>query len=111
MLKDYAIEKGFEYVKMKNCKDRVTAKCQVDSCPFHVHASHGPNGNLFIIKTLIDKHTCQIVKRNKMVSYNWITSKLAENFKDYPELDFNATRTILWNKYAISISNTKLYRA
>ena len=51
VLRDYALEKGFEYVKLKNSKERITAKCKADNCPFRAHASPAPNGSIFVIKT------------------------------------------------------------
>ena len=39
VLRDYAIKKGFELLKVKNAKDRITTKCRVEGCLFRVHAS------------------------------------------------------------------------
>ena len=76
VLLDYAIENGFELTKIKNSRFRVTAKCRADGCLFRDHASHSPDGSFFVIKTLTDKHTCQVVKANKMASSRWIATRL-----------------------------------
>ena len=111
VLLDYAIEKGFELKKIKNAKDKVTVKCRAEGCPFRVYASASPDGSMFVIKTLTDKHTCQVVKANKIASSKWIATSLADDFKDYPNLGIPRMRNILRKRYQVSVPMTKLYRA
>ena len=86
-------------------------KIVLEGCSWKVHASPAPDGSCLVFKTLIDKDTCQHVRKNRMAIATWIASRLAENFNDYPDLDCNGIRTILRKKYCISIPSTKLYRA
>ena len=110
-MRDYAIEKGFQYRKVKNSCHRVTTVFTVDGCPFRVHASSAPIGSIFVIKTLNDKHTCQVVKKNKLASSTWIAAKLANNFKDCLNLDLKGIRSILRHRYELFVPATKLYKA
>ena len=110
VLLDYAIEKGFELKKIKNSRYRVTAKCRANDCPFRVHASPSPDGSMFVIKTLIEKHTCQVVKANKIASSRCIATRLTEDFKDCPNLDVGAMMSTLRKKYMVDVPVTKLYR-
>ena len=66
---------------------------------------------MFVIKTLTDKHTYQVVKANKMASSRWIATRLADDFKDYPNLDIVGMRYILRKRYGVSVLVTKLYSA
>ena len=64
-----------------------------------------------MIKTLTDKHPSQVVKKNKMAFCSWIASRLAKDFKDYPDLDLKCMMNIFRNSYVVLVPNTKLYRA
>ena len=46
-----------------------------------------------------------------MASCSWIASRLAEDLKDYPDLNCYRMRTILRKSYGVSVPNTKLWRA
>ena len=63
MLSKYSIEHGFEYVYIKNDKERVTAIClfkDTKGCTWKVHGKvFKPNG-YFYIRTLNDVHTCGV---------------------------------------------------
>ena len=77
--------------------------CTFEGFPFRVHASPALDGSIFVIKTLTDKHTCQVLKKNKLASSTWIAS-------DCPDLDLKGMRSILRKRYGLSILTTKLYR-
>ena len=69
-------------------------QCSVKGCPFRVHTSPALDGSMFVIKTLTDKHPSQVVKKNKMAFCSWIASRLAKDFKDYPDLDLKCISMI-----------------
>ena len=85
--------------------------CIAECCPFRVHASPAPDSSMFVIKTFTNKHTCQVLKKNKMVSSTWIASRLLNNFKDCLDLDVKGIRSILRERYIIFAPTIKFYRA
>ena len=52
-LKDFAFQEGFELVRVKNDKTRVTAHCASDGCLWRIHATIAPNEITFRIKTYV----------------------------------------------------------
>ena len=75
-----------------------------------MHVSLSLNGSMLMIKPLTNKHTCQDVKKNKTTTSSW-TSRLANDWKDYPNLDCNGMKTILRKRYGLSMPSTKLCKA
>ncbi|KAF4387383.1 hypothetical protein G4B88_026462, partial [Cannabis sativa] len=65
VMRDYAVQEGFELQKVKQERIRVTFVCRADACPWRIHASLSPNERLFIIKTFNNTHTCQCVCEKK----------------------------------------------
>ncbi|KAF8389226.1 hypothetical protein HHK36_025919 [Tetracentron sinense] len=80
-LRDYVIQEGFEIVKDKNEKTRVTVHCSAEGCLWRIHASPLPDGVTYKIKTFLFEHT-----------YDGIRSEIRET-------------------YEIEPSNMQLYRA
>ena len=101
MLADYAVENGFELRKIKDESSRVTSKCGAPNCSWRVHASTSADGTVFMIKTLNDKHTCQVIKRNRLVTSYWIARKTKNEFKLNPYVSNKAMRTLLNEKWEV----------
>ena len=57
-LRDFAIQEGFELVRVKNDKTRVTAHCASDGCPWLIYAAITLDEITFRIKTYDSQHTC-----------------------------------------------------
>ncbi|KAF7146599.1 hypothetical protein RHSIM_Rhsim04G0200600 [Rhododendron simsii] len=88
-LRDYTMEKGFKIVRDKNEKARVTAHCDVEGCPWRIHASPLPDGITYQIKTYTPEHTCTRVNHNEDANSTWIAKKLLKDFKENPQLDLD----------------------
>lgn len=56
-LYEYSIEWGFELIRDKNEKVRMTAHYGYEGCEWMVHASPMPDGS-FKVKTCVPNHTC-----------------------------------------------------
>ena len=57
-LKDYVIQEGFEIVRIRNERSRITAMCADRGCEWYLHASTNPDKVTFEIKVYDGKHTC-----------------------------------------------------
>ena len=75
-LKDFIIQEGFEIVRVKNKKSRVTAMCATKGCPWHIHASPAPNGCTYKIETYNLDQNCIRTIKNSNSNSAWIADKL-----------------------------------
>ncbi|MQL81967.1 hypothetical protein Taro_014432, partial [Colocasia esculenta] len=57
-LTNYAITRGFNWKYLKNDSVRLTVRCNVDVCPWRLHASVIRQGLEFAIKSLNNIHSC-----------------------------------------------------
>ncbi|KAF7140647.1 hypothetical protein RHSIM_Rhsim06G0119600 [Rhododendron simsii] len=110
-LRDYTVEKGFKIVRDKNEKPRVTAHCDVEGCPWRIHASPLPDGITYQIKTYTPEHTCTRVNHNEDANSTWIAKKLLKDFKENPQLDLDDMQEKLNGRFGIESSRIQLYRA
>ena len=49
---------------------------------------------MFVNKACIDKHTYQIVNKNRLASSTWIATRLANDLRNYLDLDLKMMRNI-----------------
>nr|XP_027118313.1 uncharacterized protein LOC113735512 [Coffea arabica] len=103
-LKDYAIQKGFPIVRLKNEKKRCTAKCAVESCPWRIHASPIGETTTFQIKSYTSQHTCVMNNRNAEATSDWIAKKLVPLLWIHPQMNTESV-------YAKIVSNMVCIRA
>lgn len=90
-------------------KRRVRIKCKGDGCQWHVHASPAPDMHGYMIKTLMNTHTCHSVEKNKDATSTWIANKI--EWKANPDIKISALRDELKETYGINVSDLRLYRA
>lgn len=57
-LQQFVVEGGFDIIRLKNEKSRVTAICAAKGCTWRIHASPTPDGKTYIIKTYESTHMC-----------------------------------------------------
>ncbi|KAF4374187.1 hypothetical protein F8388_022953 [Cannabis sativa] len=110
ILKDYAIQEGFELKKIKHEKSRLTYGCRAIGCPWRIHASVLPDLSNFVIKTLTEDHTCQCVTRNRTANSTWIGKKLVKTLQRHPEMKVKGIKAQLRDDYGIDVDNRRLWR-
>ncbi|XP_043687409.1 uncharacterized protein LOC122638616 [Telopea speciosissima] len=112
VLEDYEVQEGFKALRHKNDKSRVTAICAGNGCAWRIHASVLPSDHItFVVKTLVDKHTCRGEVSNLNVTSKWIAKKLASNFRADPAMSNKVMENMLKEKYNVDTTNMRLYRA
>ncbi|KAM7277288.1 hypothetical protein ACFE04_019154 [Oxalis oulophora] len=57
-LRDYGVIGGYNFNRVKNDPDRVTAECKGEGCNWRIHASTMPHCDTFMMKTLKGEHSC-----------------------------------------------------
>lgn len=84
VFKDYMIQEGFEVIRVKSKRDRITAKCKANGCPWRIHVSPPTSRIGFQIKTLLDRHECQKVHHNIEATSSWIAKKFKLMIRNNP---------------------------
>ncbi|XP_042482641.1 uncharacterized protein LOC122063048 [Macadamia integrifolia] len=111
-LKEFAIQEGFQLLRLKNERTRVIYVCAEDGCEWRIHASPTEDKVTFIIKSFNPRHTCSRRKdRNLDATSKWIAKKLGPQLKADPELSTKSIRAILWKKYKIEPSYRQIWKA
>ncbi|KAM6551701.1 hypothetical protein CsatB_001509 [Cannabis sativa] len=64
VVKDFAVQEGFELRKVKHASSRITTICRAKGCKWRIHASKSPDGREFVIKTYNPEYNCQCVVKN-----------------------------------------------
>nr|XP_027101691.1 uncharacterized protein LOC113722614 [Coffea arabica] len=110
VLKDYAIQKGFPLVRLKNEKNRCTAKCGAEGCNWRIHASPVGDTTTFMVKTYTPEHTCVMNRKNSEAISDWIAKKLISVMRDHPELTSKGVKAEM-QKHGVLPSRMQIYRA
>ena len=58
VLKDYVVQEGFEIVRVRNERTRITTMCAGHGCEWYLHASSKPDEVTFEIKVYDGQHSC-----------------------------------------------------
>ncbi|KAF8387649.1 hypothetical protein HHK36_026303 [Tetracentron sinense] len=90
-LRDYIIQEGFEIVRDKNEKVRVTAHCSSEGCLWRIHSSPLPDGGTYKIKTFQSDHTCVRATKNTNATSVWIAKKLAKRLCATPTMKIDGS--------------------
>nr|XP_027096036.1 uncharacterized protein LOC113715932 [Coffea arabica] len=108
--KDYAIEKGFPLVRVKNERTRCTAKCGSEGCNWRIHASPVANTTIFMVKTYNPEHTCVMSRKNTEATSDWMAKKLIAVLREHPEM---STKGIIaeMKKFGVEPNRMRVYRA
>nr|XP_027096179.1 uncharacterized protein LOC113716076 [Coffea arabica] len=110
VLKDYAIQKGFPLVRLKNEKSRCTAKCGAEGCNWRIHASPVADTTTFMVKTYTPEHTCVMDRKNSEATSDWIAKKLISVMRDHPEMTSKGVKAEM-QKHGVLPSRMQIYRA
>ncbi|XP_050233596.1 uncharacterized protein LOC126682088 [Mercurialis annua] len=113
VLRDYAIKGGYLLHWKVNDKNRVTVLCKGDGCQWRVHASALCDKHTFMIKTLIDEHSCIRPTDNKNPNANtkWVTSKLHEKLAVDGNMSYDLMEKEMQQNWGIQPPKWQLYKA
>ncbi|KAL5834318.1 hypothetical protein ACOSQ4_013815 [Xanthoceras sorbifolium] len=71
VIRDFAVQEGFQLRRIRNERDRYTAKCSYEGCGWKIHASLIDDIRTFMIKTMENQHSCQKVYKNQEANTVW----------------------------------------
>ncbi|KAM6568646.1 hypothetical protein CsatB_016631 [Cannabis sativa] len=101
VVKDLAVQEGFELRKVKHASSRITTICRAKGCKWRIHVSKSPDGRVFVIKTYNPEHNCQCVVKNRTVTVRWIAKKLHRSFARNPEMSVEKMRVELRDHFGV----------
>ncbi|XP_042521317.1 uncharacterized protein LOC122094781 [Macadamia integrifolia] len=110
-LQDFVIQEGFQIVRQKNEKARVTVICKEKGCTWRVHASPIADGITYMIKTFNPKHTCIRDLDNKSATSKWIAEKISPSLMSNPCLTVKDLVISVRQNFKINILYKRMWRA
>ncbi|KAL5769627.1 hypothetical protein ACOSP7_013781 [Xanthoceras sorbifolium] len=75
VIRDFAVQEGFQLRRIRNERDRYTAKCSYEGCSWKIHASLIDDIRTFMIKTMENQHSCQKVHKNQEANAVWVARR------------------------------------
>ncbi|XP_062085390.1 uncharacterized protein LOC133791483 [Humulus lupulus] len=112
-IRKYFIEGDREYVFITNDSNKVRVKCKGANCEWMLFASivNKTDGKTMRVKTLVDKHSCDIVLDNKKLTSTWLAKHFLEQFRLNPSMEYTAFREITAKTKYSRVSSWTFYRA
>jgi len=110
VLRDFVIQEGFEVIRTRNERNRVSAMCAAHGCEWYLHASTNTDDTSFEIKTYDGVHTCTKKITNSEVNSTWIANKMIDQFRVDPKLSNAFIAQYLLEHYNVTVGNMCLYR-
>ncbi|MQL97346.1 hypothetical protein Taro_030029 [Colocasia esculenta] len=105
-LTNYEITQGFNWKYLKNDSTRLTVRCNVDVCPWHLHASIIREGPKFAIKGLNNIYSCGcdiMSDRHPRTSKKWVANTVKGKLVEEPTYRASAMMRYIRRDYGISI--------
>nr|CAD1831728.1 unnamed protein product [Ananas comosus var. bracteatus] len=113
-LHKYAIANSFTYRYVKNDASRITAECSSEDCPWRIHASRSPVRKQFMIKKMVDRHTCgkeHVAKDgHRLASQRWVASVIKERLRDSPNYSPRDIANDLQREYGLNLNYSQAWR-
>ncbi|KAL9661622.1 hypothetical protein QQ045_026446 [Rhodiola kirilowii] len=113
-LREYALQKKFDYDFINNKKSRIIVQCRSDKCPWRISASEQVDrngGKCFQIKSMHPQHLCSKERSNSKLTAAYLASYYLENFRDNPKWDTDAFMKHIKREFEVVVSYRKCLRA
>ncbi|KAL5770339.1 hypothetical protein ACOSP7_014493 [Xanthoceras sorbifolium] len=104
-------EVGFELKRIKNARERFTAKCGVAGCNWRIHASRVDSRSSFMIKTLTNRHCCMKVHKNQEANAVWVARRFKVLIEENSEINIQFLGKEIHRIYGLTLPKYTLYRA
>jgi len=66
VIREYCVQEGVSFRKLRNDKKRYTQKCSYSRCTFMIHALVLVDNITYIIRSITGSHVCPVAEENKM---------------------------------------------
>ncbi|KAL5821470.1 hypothetical protein ACOSQ3_023352 [Xanthoceras sorbifolium] len=101
----------FELKRIKNARERFTAKCGVAGCSWRIYASRMDSRSSFMIKTLTNRHCCMKVHKNQEANAVWVACRFKALIEENPEISIQFLGKEIHIIYGLTLPKYTLYRA
>ncbi|KAL2236444.1 uncharacterized protein LOC105165632 [Sesamum indicum] len=111
-LRDMAIALHFEIQTVKSDKNRFTAKCASEGCPWRVHAAKLPGVPTFTIRTIHSEHKCSGIAHlgHQQASVQWVACSVEERLKENPHCKPKEILEEIHRVHGITLSYKQAWR-
>lgn len=106
----YAIHNGRDLRWIKNDKTRVRVGCK-DGCEWLAYCAKLPDEDTWQLRKLVDKHSCSLVYRVKMMNSAWLGNKLLNTVRENPKIKLTDICNKAHEKWNAGVSKMKASRA
>ncbi|KAK3227340.1 hypothetical protein Dsin_007202 [Dipteronia sinensis] len=103
LLTDFAIQKGFNFNKVKNDKNRLTWACMAKGCPWRIHAYNVGDNTTMQVKTYKNGHTCHWIYKSKEARAKWIAGKFHALVKSNSEIQASVISDLLRDQFNVVV--------
>ncbi|KAK3224180.1 hypothetical protein Dsin_011205 [Dipteronia sinensis] len=108
VLRDYVVQEGIMFDRVKNEPTRLTYLCKGEGCPWRIHASSMIDGGTMKIETYNSIHECRKVYNNVEARVKWITGKLEGLVKSNPDIKIGVISNLLRENFKVMVDIQRL---
>ncbi|CAM8923115.1 hypothetical protein QQ045_022217 [Rhodiola kirilowii] len=111
-LRNTAIALHFEIQTVKSDKNRFTAKCASEGCPWRIHCAKLPGVPTFTIRTIHEEHTCGGITHlgHQQASVDWVANSVERRLKENPNCKPKEILEEIHRVYGITLSYKQAWR-
>ena len=110
-LKDYSMSIGRTFTYVKNDKERVRARCPVESCDWEIYCSLNRKTNICQVKTYHEGHSCARTFKNKQANQDWLADQLVPEIRAHPNMSAEEAFDFLKKQRNVHVDDWMIYRA
>ena len=103
VMREYCVQEGISFGKLRNNRKRYTQKCFDSRCTFRIHASVLVDNITWIIRSITGSHVCPVAEQNKMANSRWVVSHLLDDLRSNPNMDVKCMQDTIMRGYGVLI--------
>ncbi|KAH9797267.1 SWIM-type domain-containing protein [Citrus sinensis] len=110
-LRKFAVKERFKTSKQHFERTRISVGCEGVGCPWYLHASRTRFGDIFMVRSYYNVHTCQRLWKNPECTAQFIASQFQDTILANPETNVSFIQSELDRMYGCRVDKQKVYRA
>ena len=104
VVRKWEIIRGYNLHWIKSTSKQLDARCQ-EGCNWRLYGSMLSHEKTFVIKTLIDVHTCYKVQHNRLVTTEFMANEFMDKFKRNPLWPVKEMEAEMVDKYGVMVKS------
>ncbi|KAK9217348.1 hypothetical protein WN943_005975 [Citrus x changshan-huyou] len=110
-LRKFTIKERFKTSKQHFERTRISVGCEGVGCPWYLHASMTRFGDIFMVRSYYNVHTCQRLWKSPECTAQFIASQFQDIILANPETNVSFIQSELDRMYGCKVDKQKVYRA